>query len=165
MGSRRRAWMQDELILALYLYLREGPNPTSTSTADLSETLRAFPVEPELAADPRFRNPKAVSLKVSNFAAIDPSSTTGGMSHGGRGDRDVWTKFKDSPHRLREAAEAIRANLGSVPSSAFGDEPEVTDAEEGRILTRVHRHRERDPRLRAAKCSQVLTATGSLKCE
>jgi 5-methylcytosine-specific restriction protein A len=81
--SRKDAWLRDELILALDLYRREGRNPSEGSVQELSAVLRSIPIEPQLAAEPRFRNPTGVRLKVSNFVAIDPGAETMGMSRGG----------------------------------------------------------------------------------
>jgi 5-methylcytosine-specific restriction protein A len=58
------------------------------------------------------------------------------------------------------------ANLGSLTQpEAQEDEETITDAEEGAVLTRLHRKRERSPKLRAAKKAAVLDATGRLACE
>jgi hypothetical protein len=134
--SRKQAWLRDELVLALDLYRRDGRNPSSEAVRDVSDLLRAMPVEPELASDPTFRNPNGVQLKVSNFVAIDPDAETEGMSRGGRGDREVWDEFAGDWTRLATAASAIRANLAAVtPQEAETDEEEIADAPEGRILT------------------------------
>jgi 5-methylcytosine-specific restriction protein A len=158
--------LRDELILALDLYMREGRNPSGASKDELSATLRSIPIEPELAENPKFRNRPGVSLKVSNFAAIDPNSSIKGMPHGGHGDQEVWDEFGDNPRRLHETAAAIRANLGNLTVvQAEADEDEVTEAQEGRILTRVHRVRERDAKLRQARRQKALDETGVLSCE
>jgi 5-methylcytosine-specific restriction protein A len=158
--------MRDELILALDLYVREGPNPSGEAKNELSALLRSIPIEPELAENPRFRNRPGVALKVSNFAAIDPNEAVEGMSHGGRGDQEVWDEFARDPNRLHETAAAIRANLANLtPNEAGVEEVDVTEAEEGRVLTRVHRVRERDAKLRTARRMKALEETGTLACE
>ncbi|MEA2332471.1 MAG: 5-methylcytosine-specific restriction enzyme [Thermoleophilaceae bacterium] len=164
--SRKDAWLRDELILALDLYQREGRNPSAPAVEELSNLLRAIPVEPELASEPTFRNLAGVRLKVSNFVAIDPSAEAVGMTRGGRGDQAVWDEFGTDPLRLGQAAEAIRANLDAIPAQeAEADEEEVADAPEGRLLTRVHRVRERNQRLVARKKVAALENTGKLACE
>jgi 5-methylcytosine-specific restriction enzyme A len=158
--------MRDELILALELYDREGPNPSGTAKEELSTVLRSIPVEPELADNPRFRNRPGVSLKVSNFAAIDPSSPIEGMPHVGRGDIRVWEEFGGDREKLRRAAAAIRANIVTLtPEQAAVEEDGVYEAEEGRILTRAHRVRERDGKLRAARCERAMKEADALACE
>lgn len=51
-----------------------------------------------------------------------------------------------------------------TPDEAAAEEQDVTEAEEGRVLTRVHRLRERDRKLRAARCEKTLEH-GKLACE
>lgn len=166
MPSRKRAWMRDELILALALYDREGPNPSGVGKEELSAILRSIPVEPELADDPRFRNRPGVSLKVSNFASIDPDCPIKGMPHVGRGDIEVWEEFGSDRERLRRTAAAIRTNIAALtPEQASAEEEGIHDAEEGRVLTRVHRMRERNSMLRAARCGKAIEQTGALACE
>lgn len=76
------------------------------------------------------------------------------MSARGRGDQLVWDEFAGDPQRLAAVAAAIRANLNSLsPAEAEQDEP--TEAEEGALLTGVHRKRERNSRLRATKKRRV----------
>jgi 5-methylcytosine-specific restriction enzyme A len=164
--SRTQAWLRDELILALDLYRRAGRNPSPNDVAALSAELRALPIEQHLSADPRFRNPNAVELKVFNFVAIDPSSQTKGMSRGGLGDQAAWAEFAGHWDRLAAAAAAIRANAGALtPAEADADEDDIADAPEGRVLTRVHRVKERSRALVAKKKAQALAAYGTLECE
>jgi 5-methylcytosine-specific restriction protein A len=164
--SRTQAWLRDELVLALDLYRREGRNPSSDGVAAVSAELRALPVERHLADKPNFRNPNAVGLKVFNFVAIDPDATTQGMSRGGRGDQAVWDEFADDWARLAAAATAIRSNVNAItPAEADTDEDDIADAPEGRVLTRVHRVRERNRALVEKKKAQALAAHGDLACE
>src|SRR5262249_33523083 len=151
--SRKDAWLRDELILALDLYRREGRNPSEESVQELSDVLRSIPIEQQLADAARFRNPTGVRLKVSNFVAIDPDAETRGMSRGGRGDQIVFDEFWDDQGRLEQTAQAIRANLGEIEPDPNPPEDEDGDegAEEGQILTRVHKSRERNRRLRERK--------------
>lgn len=112
--SRRQAWLRDELILALHLYRRQGRNPPPAAVQDLSETLRAIPIEAALAASSTFRNPNGVRLKISNFVAIDPVAETTGMNRGGRADQEVFDEFWHQPEVLATIATAIRSNLDTV---------------------------------------------------
>lgn len=109
--SRRQAWLREELVLALDLYKRDGRRPRHRAVEELSDMLRAIPIERHLAGDPRFRNPAAVRLKLGNFAAIDPQCEIQGMPHGGSGDRRVWEEFAHDRSRLSATARAIRAKL------------------------------------------------------
>jgi 5-methylcytosine-specific restriction enzyme A len=164
--SRKQAWLRDELVLALDLYRRHGRNPSRPEVDELSRLLRAMPIEQHLADDPKFRNPAAVYLKVSNFVAIDPSADTQGMSRGGRGDRAVWDAFAEDPQGLAAAAAAIRANRAAItPREADADEDDIAEAPEGQLLTRVHRVRERNRALVERKKLQALATHGRLVCE
>jgi 5-methylcytosine-specific restriction enzyme A len=55
-------------------------------------------------------------------------------------------------------------NKGEIPEASEEDE-EFAEAEEGRILTRIHRSRERSRKLVENKKASVLKANGHLKCE
>lgn len=158
--------MRDELILALDLYLRAGPNPGAEAAAELSDTLRAIPVEQFRTANPKFRSPESVTYKLQNFVALDPSRPAAGFPHGGKGDREVWERFADDPEQLHRVASAICENLDSLTvPEAEEDEEAVIDAEEGQVLTRLHRKRERSAKLRKAKKKAVEKETGRLACE
>jgi len=158
--------MRDELILALDLYFTDGGHYLSASMNALSGVLRVIPVEPENASDDGFRNEKSVMAKLSNFAALDPESPKPGRPNVGRLDRVVWEEFSGDPDRLHNIARAIRTNIATVErQEAEPDDPEIVDAPEGRILTRTHTHRERNPKLRAAKKTRVRDETGRLACE
>ena len=68
---------------------------------------------------------------------------------------------------LRRVSDAIRAlvPLGQIlpPSAAVTNEEE--DAEEGRLLSRAHRFRERDPSIIGRKKHRALQQQKSLSCE
>jgi 5-methylcytosine-specific restriction enzyme A len=165
MKPRKTAWMRDEVILALDLYIREGRKPTMAACTQLSSVLRAVPIEMENLEDASFRGPESVRSKTENFRGLDGSSPTGGRDNRSKMDLNVWEEFANNPIRLRTVAAAIRVNLGSLSPEEAGIEPEgIMEAEEGAILTRVHRTRERNRKLVAAKKAQVLAETGRLAC-
>jgi len=158
--------MRDEVILALDLYFRGDRNPSMDACTELSSILRSIPVEKELAADPAFRGPNSVRSKTQNFLGMDPGTDKVGRSNASGLDHEVWDEFAADPIRLAATAEAIRANIGFLDQSeAEAEEEEVTEAEEGAILTRVHRGRERNVRLRKTKIKRVRDETGRLACE
>lgn len=166
MRSRKQAWMRDELILALDLYLREGRGASLGSREELSEALRSIPVEPELCDDPKFRSAQSIAYKLHNFVGIDPSTTAAGFPHGGRGDQLVWDEFANDELHLSATAAAIRANLGAISQREVEEtEDDITEAQEGRVLMGVHKKRERDGKLRKAKLGSVFKETGRLACE
>jgi hypothetical protein len=109
-SDRRRRWLRDELVLALDLYVREGVGASANAVQDLSHLLRAYPVEQNLATDPRFRSTGAVKRKLANFLAIETSGQDG-LTHAGRRDEQVWEEFAADPAGLSEAAKAIRRRI------------------------------------------------------
>lgn len=114
MPTRAQAWLPDELILALDLYIQKGPNPGAEAAQELSEALRSIPIEQDRASSPKFRSPQSVKYKLQNFVAIDPSRPTQGFSHGGKLDKEIFVRFAGDPEELHAVATAIRVNLGSL---------------------------------------------------
>lgn len=174
--GRNPDWTRDELILALHVYMEHRPQipgKTSPEIIALSRDLNKLAGLLGLTGDDRFRNPNGVYMKLMNFRRLDPTYTaTGatGLAAGGRGDEEVWREFADEPAALTSAAtlirEAIRGNEETaVETVATDDDDEIAEAIEGRIVTRVHRHRERDPKIVAAKKRDVLKRLGRLECE
>lgn len=169
MTDRSQAWLRDELILALDLYFREGPNAPATSRTALSNALREFPIEHHLKADPSFRSRASVTRKLGNFRALDPT-LPGGLEHSSRGDAEVWAEFDGDHDRLHTVAAAIRDLLASEVAVedvlGAGDEPDdFAEAAEGELLTRLHTTRERSHKLVRTKKSNALKALGHLRCE
>lgn len=160
------AWMRDELILALDLYLREGRSPSQESVEVLSDLLRSIEVERHLADEPKFRNPAAIRLQIANFVSIDPEAETSGTARGGREDQEVWDEFARDQARVARVAKAIRSEIANPDAETnLSPEPEVEEAAEGRILTRVHRSRERSRKLVEQKKRAILRESGHLDCE
>jgi 5-methylcytosine-specific restriction enzyme A len=158
--------MRDEVILPLDLYFRGDRSPTMEACAGVSSILWGIPVEREKAVDPAFRGPNSVRSKTQNFLGMDPATTETGRSNASRLDREVWDEFAADPIRLAATADAIGANIDSLDQAeAEVEEEEVTEAEEGAILTRVHRGRERNLRLRTTKIERVRDEMGRLVYE
>lgn len=167
--GRNPRWAQDELLLALDLYLRRRPQLPGAEDHDVQELsafLNSLPihtVRPDLET---FRNPNGVSLKLANFAALDPQYPGAGMRSVGRLDEIVWDRYASRPDELRCVIAAIRnaAAASLLPTVPEADEDAV-EAEEGRLLTRVHLHRERNAALVRRKKEAVRKARGTLSCE
>ena len=130
----------------------------------LSELLNRLPIHaPDLRAQ-RFRNANSVSMKLGNFSALDPQYEGKGLWAGGKLDHEVWEEFASVPYRLHAAADAIRSNytVAEPPSPYEAEEEEFS---EGRILTRLHKQRERRADKVRQKKRQVLDRDGKLACE
>jgi 5-methylcytosine-specific restriction protein A len=176
-GNRRNPdWIRDELILALDVYLRHRPQipgKTSAEILALSADLNRLSVLLGLSGDERFRNPNGVYMKLMNFRRLDPTYTASGatgLAAGGRGDEEVWREFADDRASLSAAAGLIRRAINgdeeaTAETATTDDDDEIAEAMEGRLVTRVHRHRERDRKIVASKKRDVLKRLGRLECE
>lgn len=169
--ARNPTWSRDELILALDLYMchRERlPDSDDPEVVELSRALNALYGERARDAS-LFRNPNGVYMKLANFRAVDPLHTSQGkrgLSRGGYEVAELWEEFSNRGDELKLIASAIRAAAGDQASIALAEqEEEITEAEEGRLLTRMHRIRERNRELVKRKRDAVLRETGRLACE
>jgi hypothetical protein len=174
-SGRNPTWVRDELILALDMYLRYAGNPPSKESAEiieLSATLNRLARYLGLSREDRFRNRNGVYMKLMNFRRFDPAFIDAGkvgLSRGGKTEEEVWTNFAHDPARCHQVAETIRGALAAVPdddliiSGLVGDE--IDEAEEGRVITAMHRRYERDARIVRAKKKQALALSGRLTCE
>src|ERR1039458_2470519 len=92
--GRNPDWAEDELILALDLYLRDGAlDDRDTRIIELSELLNSLPIHTTRPDVERFRNPNGVALKLANFSALDPNYPGVGMGRAERGDLHVWDRL------------------------------------------------------------------------
>jgi len=166
-------WIRDELILALDLYLLHRSSPPGKASPEilqLSALLIRLGEILDAQRSSTYRNPNGVYMKIMNFRRVDPQYIATGKVGLGRGSKQeevVWNEFAADPVRLREVAAAIRLSIASkqVLPGSWTDEEEEQTGTEGRILTRMHRSRERDQKLAKRKKEKVFKATGKLACE
>lgn len=178
-GDRRPPpWAWDELVLACDLVVKNGEQSDlaiewRALTADdpraveLSGLLRRLPIHPRSMRGDKFRNPNGVARKTVDLATHHPAYT-GGRTKGGRLDEVVIQAFIEDPQAMTETAAAIRsAAQADVTEDALLDLDldTNTEAEEGRVLLRLHLMRERNPRLRAKKISDARKRLGYVRCE
>jgi len=162
-------WVRDEIILALDLYFRLDPKSmgkTHPEIISLSDLLNELPVHGAGRRNQKFRNPTGVHMKLRNFMRFDTKYLGRGLQRGGKLEEYVWKEFDDDRAKLHAAAQAIRETyklflFGSVTSVA--DEEEVFP--EGKILSRLHRFRERNTSAVKRKKDRVWAETGKLECE
>lgn len=80
----------------------------------------------------------------------------------------VWNTFAHDPANLAKVAASIRSFVDTgeaeVAFAAPDVEPDEEEASEGRLLTRTHRVRERDPSLIRKKKQRVLDQHGRIEC-
>jgi predicted HNH restriction endonuclease len=121
LGGQKRnpAWIRDELILALDLYLRHRASPPSKTSNHVTE-LSAFLgklVGVRGATDAEtFRNANSVYMKMMNFRRFDPEYTVDGkvgLVRGNKLEKVVWNEFYPNGVALAAAVNAIRAGAAS----------------------------------------------------
>ncbi|MGI8796794.1 MAG: HNH endonuclease [Acidimicrobiia bacterium] len=166
--ERNPPWAVDELILALDLYLKcrpHLPDSDSSDVVELSRLLNSLPIHSVRPDAERFRNPNGVAMKLANFGALDPDFPGKGLDAGSKRDFEVWKRYATQPEELSRLAERIRAGAGRDGAFPVAPEDQEDEIEEGRLLFRLHRMRERDAGIVARKKAAVLRQTGRLACE
>lgn len=171
MAIRNPPWSRDELILALALYMQHRPRLPSKGGAEvveLSEILNKLHRQLGNTATADLRNPAGCYMKLQNFRRFDPDYTsTGrkGLKAGNKEEGPVWDLYAGSPEHLAATAKAIRAAIegaGEVPLAApQSDNADEPEAEEGRLLSRLHTFRERN----RAIVQKRKDAAAKLACE
>ena len=167
-SNNTRHWTRDELILALDVYVRlspRTPDPNLPEVITLSQLLRSKNLHPDEPREPNSRSPASVVMKLMNFRNLDSAFEGKGLAAGSKLDRVIWNTFTGDRPRLKKVAEAIRAALGSIDIDPREVDDLITEAEEGAVLTRLHRKRERNSRLVESKKQSVFDARGRLSCE
>jgi len=171
---RNPKWHRDEIILALDLYFSpdrgsiDGKNP---KIIELSGVLNALPLFINRPDQDRFRNPNGVTLKLSNFLAIDPNYLGKGMIGGSNLDKIVFNEFVNQKEHLKSTATRIKEIVGNeiLISEILGieeDEQTLNDSvKEGQALYRLHKSRERNQEIVKRKKKQAILQYGKLECE
>lgn len=130
-GTRNPPWSEEELILALDLYLRGGQlDDTDPEVIALSAELNRLPIHSVRPDAARFRNANGVALKLANLAAHDPNYAGRGMTRGGRGDAEVWQRYASDEDALDAAVARIRNGQAAAPAATPSRPRSVTTAVE-----------------------------------
>ena len=166
---RNPKWTRDELILALDLYFRCPPSKTNKDNPEvisLSNLLNSLPIHPQKEGYAKFRNANGVYMKLCNFLRFDPDYSGSGLKAGGKLEEDIWNEFASDREKLSKTVEAIKTASPEVPRPADTETwQEDEEFEEGRVLTKLHKIRERAPSAGKKKKAAVLNKTGRLACE
>lgn len=137
MGVRNTDWSRDDHILAFNLYCKipfgriHANNP---QIIDLAKVLE--------------RSANSVSLKLSNFARLDPELQARGikgMRHGAKGEGEVWREFDNNPETLAFESERLLAKFTGrrLEEIAEIDERELPNEgleRERMVRVRVNQH-------------------------
>ncbi len=165
---RNPKWTRDELILALDLYFRNPPGKISSDHPEivqLSALLNQLPVHPQKEKFQKFRNPNGVYMKLCNFLRFDPNYSGKGLQAGGKLEEEIWNEFAGNRTKLAQIAASIRENAQYISRPQIGDIPDDEEFQEGKVLTRLHKFRERSPSITKKKKESVLNQKGKLLCE
>ncbi|MBN2591035.1 MAG: HNH endonuclease [Sedimentisphaerales bacterium] len=87
MGQKSRNWSREELIIAFNLYCRMPFGSIDKSNTDIIEVAKCIN-----------RTPSALSMKMSNFASLDPfhkNRNVKGLQHGSKQDKIIWDEFHE----------------------------------------------------------------------
>jgi 5-methylcytosine-specific restriction protein A len=161
-------WSRDEHIVALDFYLRYAPSIPDKSSVEIQELSRVLNHLHASISDERydnFRNTNGVYMKLMNFRRFDPNYSGTGLANGSKDEELTWNLYADKPDLLSKIASNIRKfSLETKGSSSEESESDV-EAEEGSILTKVHKYRERSRSLIQKKKEQHLRTNSVLACE
>ena len=164
-GHGNPNWTKDEIILALDLYLDCNgiiPSKNNKRVIELSKLLRDFPYHLEAARKDSFRNPDGVLFKLQNIRQVATGKGFGNVSNT---DRRVWSELGSSPDNVKRLANLIRSNIKIAQSSEEQDEEDKDDEFiEGRLLTEIHKRKERNPKIRKSLIKSRI-ANGKLICD
>ena len=147
-GHGNPDWNREETILALALYNELNgkiPSGSDRRVQELSNVLRALPYHANVSRKPTFRNPDGIAFKLQNLRQI---GTGKGLPNVSVTDRQVWLDLGNQPQRVKELASMIRDAAGVPDLVVPTTEEEDFEFAEGRLITTLHRRRERSPRLR-----------------
>lgn len=167
-------WHSDEILLALQLYF--SPNRGSIDKKNpqiiaLSKLLISLPLITNRIDEEKFRNPNSVTLKLSNFLFIDERYPGKGMKGASKLDEILFNKFFHKQEELGDIVKKIKAVISDegIKEEIFhieDDEQTFEDkVEEGTILYKLHKVRERSPKIIKQKKQDVLKRNGKLLCE
>lgn len=166
---RNPKWHPDEILLALELYFRLKPGQIHARNEEivaLSHLLNKLPIHETIPDTTKFRNSNGVSLKLSNFLAIDPNYEGKGMQAYSKLDKELFDKFVDNKGELKRIAEQIKSTIdGDTNLQLYQIETEEFEAKEGEVIYKLHKLRERNPSITKKKKASYYKKHGKLDCE
>jgi len=161
-------WTRDEHLLALDFYLSHAPSipaKDSREVLELSGVLNQLHSYLEHEKNENFRNANGVYMKLMNFRRLDPAYAGVGLANGNKDEQIVWDLYAEKRNELSQIASKIKAVAGNQREALPVIPPDEEEGNEGQILSRVHRFRERDRTLVAKKKSKFLQDHARVFCE
>jgi putative restriction endonuclease len=113
MARHNKDWTREEHILAFNLYCKIPFGSIHMHNPRVIQLARLLG-----------RSVGAVSLKLSNFARLDPALQARGirgMRHGAKGEAEVWHEFVDHPETLAFESEWLLSNQLGQPIEQVAD--------------------------------------------
>lgn len=166
-GQGNPNWTKEETALALELYFSLGqrmPSPNDKEVIALSSYLRSMGIYKNIAeTSSSFRNPDGIVFKIGNLRAFD---TGKGLHNTSKIDKLVWEEFGNNIQHLKSFCALIRSGVDALTSNEeieYNDEDNI-EFNEGMVLTKVHKTRERNRSLRK-KLIKKLQNNGICRCE
>lgn len=164
--SKQLQWVREELVLALELYFQKSP-------ADMNQhdpgvvALSKFLTEMSSALHSRYyeRSNKSVYMKLCNFMFLDPYGKNKGLGSGSSLGTEVWNQYADDRESLEQETTRILETLNALHEAPKRDHDDEYEMPEGRLVTRTHKMRERNPSLVKRKKESVLKKEKTLSCE
>jgi len=98
---QRKIWSKKELILAFNLYCKTPFTKINASNKSIKQLAIIIG-----------RSDSAVALKLANFARLDPAlqkRNISGMTHGSKGEIEIWNEFHNNWEELAYQSEQILA--------------------------------------------------------
>jgi putative restriction endonuclease len=141
MARNNKVWTREEHILAFNLYCKIPFGQIHMHNPRIIQLARLLG-----------RKVGSVSLKLSNFARLDPALQARGirgMSHGAKGEEEIWREFAEHPESLAfESERLLAARLGQpieqVADVDTGDLPPAGREREATVRVRVNQSFFRD---------------------
>lgn len=131
----KKNWSREELLIAFNLYCKTPFTKINASNKAVKE------LAPVIG-----RSTSSVALKLANFARLDPAlqkRNISGMSHGSKGEIEIWNEFNNNWEELAYQSEQIFAKLkeDKVENTAniiIEDLPSEGKERESLVKTRVN---------------------------
>ncbi|WP_278924537.1 HNH endonuclease [Pseudophaeobacter profundi] len=166
--TRNPNWTRDEHMIALNHYLQNPKSWFGESSEDiqkLSAQIRSVAEGLGLKGDDTFRNTAGVSMKLLNFRRLDQNHTARGLPRGSKDEEAVWNDYADRPDELRRTVVGILSTVKGGECKSIFAPGDWEEAQEGEVLTRLHRYRERNTALVRKKKTAFIKSYGRLYCE
>jgi len=163
-------WSRDEHIVALDFYLKHTPQipgKESKEVIQLSELLNN--IEGKIQGDrtETYRNPAGVYMKLMNFRRFDPGYKGVGLANGSKDEQVVWNLYANKKDELSKLAAQIALFMASneVKETLPALDDDEEEGNEGQLLSRVHRYRERDRTLVKKAKDKFAAEHGRIFCQ